>query len=353
MSRFNQLHLLTFYGPSNLNRDDLGRPKTARVGGVDRLRVSSQSLKRAVRTSDSFNEALAGRVADRTQRLGKVIADALVKDGVEEARAVETARSVAAIFGKIKEPNDDNPTFIEQLAFVSPEEHADAMALARRIAAGEDIDPEKEKPRILRRHDSAADIAMFGRMLAEDPDFNREAAVQVAHAFTTHKTPVEEDYYTAVDDLKGPEEDAGAGFIGSAGFGSGVFYVYVCIDRSLLAANLGGNSALADAAVGALVEALATTSPKGKQASFASRARASYILAEKGDQQPRSLAGAFLRPVSGEDLMSASVQVLQSFCERLDKAYGACADERREMSVDEGKGSLGDVVAFLRGPMAS
>ena len=137
-----------------------------------------------------------------------------------------------------------------------------------------------------------ADIAMFGRMLADNADFNREAAVQVAHAFTTHRVTVEDDFYTAVDDLKTKAEDAGAGFVGELGFGSGLFYLYVCIDGDLLVANLGGNGGVAKSAVAALAEALATVSPGGKQASFASRARAEYLLVEKGSQQPRTLGSA-------------------------------------------------------------
>ena len=98
---------------------------------------------------------------------------------------------------------------------------------------------------LLRTADTAVDIAMFGRMLADDPEFNREAAVQVAHAITTHRAVVEDDYYTAVDDLKRPSEDAGAGFVGEAGFGPGVFYLYACVNRDLLVRNLGGDEDLA------------------------------------------------------------------------------------------------------------
>lgn len=348
MSRFTQLHLLTFYGPSNLNRDDIGRPKTARVGGVERLRVSSQSLKRAVRTSEVFRAALDGHLASRTQRLGSELHDGLVAEGVAPATALKAARDVAGLFGKLRAEKDRNPAYIEQLAFIAPQERADALSLARRLAAGETVDLAKESP--LRKRDSAADIAMFGRMLAGDPDFNREAAVQVAHAFTTHKAPVEEDYYTAVDDLKGPAEDAGAGFIGNAGFGSGVFYLYVCIDRALLEENLGGDTALANDALAALTTALATVSPTGKQASFASRARASYILAENGDQQPRSLAGAFAKPVGGDDPVGGSVARLREFRASLDKAYGPGADGSREMCVAEENGTLADIIAFVRRP---
>ena len=70
MSQFIQLHLLTAYPSSNLNRDDQGRPKTAIIGGFERLRVSSQSLKRAWRTSEVFNEKCKGVQGKITRRIG-------------------------------------------------------------------------------------------------------------------------------------------------------------------------------------------------------------------------------------------------------------------------------------------
>ena len=141
---------------------------------------------------------------------------------------------------------------------------------------------------------------MFGRMLADDPDFNREAAVQVAHAITTHRVVVEDDYYTAVDDLKRPAEDAGAGFVGEAGFGSGVFYLYICIDRDLLDAQPRRRRRISpETGIAALVEAAATVAPRGKQASFASRARADYHPGrDRATRRPRTLAAAFLKPVT-------------------------------------------------------
>ncbi|MFY9628188.1 MAG: type I-E CRISPR-associated protein Cas7/Cse4/CasC, partial [Methylocystis sp.] len=192
-----------------------------------------------------------------------------------------------------------------------------------------------------------ADIAMFGRMLADNPDFNREAAVQVAHAVTTHRVAVEDDFFTAVDDLKTAAEDAGAGFMGELGFGSGVFYLYVCVDTELLVKNLGGDAALAKAALSAFVESLAKVSPTGKQASFASRAVASYILAEKGAQQPRTLACAFARPVRGEDLIAASIDALEKTRDDMDRAYGACADARETMNAPAAIGSLAGIQAFV------
>ena len=190
---------------------------------------------------------------------------------------------------------------------------------------------------------------MFGRMLADSPKFNREAAVQVAHAITTHRAIAEDDYYTAVDDLKSREEpdDAGAGFVGVQEFGAGVFYLYVCVDRGLLLQNLGGDApSVRDASLAALVEAAATVAPGGKQASFASRARAIYALAEKGSGQPRSLAAAFLKPVGGANQGEQSIAALEGFRDRLDAAYGPCAEARCTMNVENSEGTLRDLIAF-------
>lgn len=348
MSRFLQLHLLTFFPPANLNRDDTGRPKTATVGGALRLRLSSQALKRAWRTSPVFAAALAGHMGERTQRLGEVVLAHLRDRGMAGERAVETAQAIAGVFGKVKDAKDPNPARIEQLAFIAPEERAAALALADRALAGEKIDEKAAKGAgLLRAADTAADIAMFGRMLAADPDYNREAAVQVAHAITTHRIAVEDDYYTAVDDLKRPAEDAGAGFLGEAAFGSGVFYLYACLDRALLLRNLGGDAALARTAIGALVEAAATVAPRGKQNSFAAHGVAHYVLAEKGDRQPRTLAGAFARPVAGDDLMAQSIKALEGFRDQLEAAYGPAAEVTARMEVGRA-GSLADILRACR-----
>ena len=216
------------------------------------------------------------------------------------------------------------------------------------MRAGEKVDVKPEG--LLRTSDTAADIALFGRMLAKNPSFNREAAAQVAHAITTHKVTVEDDYYTAVDDLKTTAEDADTGFLGEAAFGSGIFYLYLCVDRELLVKNLGGDRALAATALAALAEAAATTAPSGKQNSFAAHGRAGYILAERGDGQPRSLAGAFARPVTGDDLMGKSIKALTEFRNNIDAAYGAAAGARQEMQLG-GAGTLAEIVAFFREDM--
>ena len=352
MSRFLQLHFLTVYPPSNPNRDDTGRPKHAIYGGVPRLRLSSQSLKRAARQSEAFQAGLAGATGERTQRLGEVIQTYLTQEkGASAEQALEIAKGIAAIFGKIDaEEEKAGRIRTRQLAFISPQERAAALDWADKALAGEKLPDEKAlRKAVLLTADGAADIAMFGRMLADAPEFNRDAAAQVAHAITTHKAITEDDFYTAVDDLKNPEEDSGAGFVGEAGFGSGVYYLYACVNLDLLKRNLDGDADLARASVTAMVEALATATPSGKRNSFAHHARAGYLLAELGDQQPRSLASAFLKPVTGDDLMGHSIAALKDTRDKFENAYGACADSREEMDVMQGKGSLATVKAFASG----
>lgn len=353
MTRFIQLHALTVYAPSNLNRDDTGRPKTAKFGGAERLRISSQSLKRAIRKSANFEKRLTGNLGARTQRLGEVVRKHLIEKKLPEAKAEEVAKLVASAYGKL-DTKAKNPTFIAQLAFISPEERQLAIEVADRLTSEEKL-PEKIDnfiPDLLRRADTAADIAMFGRMLADNPDYNREAAVQVAHAITTHKVEVEDDFYTAVDDLKKRSEDAGAGFIGELGFGSGVFYLYACIDRDQLERNLGGDAGLARKAIEAFVEGFASASPSGKQNSFAAHGRANYLRVEKGSQQPRSLAAAFFKPVRGENLLHDSVKALDGgdgLIAQMSAAYGNCFDSDYEMRCIPGEplqGSLSAAVAF-------
>ena len=214
------------------------------------------------------------------------------------------------------------------------------------------------------RRPTAVDIALFGRMLTGEKNklvkYSVEAACQVAHAITVHAAEVEDDYFTAVDDLNTGDEDRGAAHIGEAGFAAGLFYLYLCIDRDLLVENLQGNADLADRAIAALVESAVKVSPKGKQNSFGSRAHASYLLAEKGDQQPRSLSASFLQPVNGEGQAIKAISKLERQAQAFDDAYGAGADSRFVLSAepdyekpalkgDVHTGNLQDLLTFLKG----
>ena len=356
MTQFVQLHLLTSYPPSNLNRDDLGRPKTAVLGGAKRLRVSSQSLKRAWRTSDLFQRALAGHIGTRTKAMGTEVLRALKAGGVPDKTARAAAEKIAGVFGKPKAAGKKGDAAvsakveIEQLAHFSPEERAAIDELVAVLAA-EKREPSEAELKLLKKDHRAVDIALFGRMLADAPDYNVEAAAQVAHAVTVHQTEVEDDYFSAVDDLNTGEEDRGAGHIGEAEFAAGLFYIYLCIDRDLLLENLGGDEALVDKALRSLAEAAAKVSPTGKQASFASRAYASYVLGEKGRQQPRSLSVAFLKPVRGGDFLNEAVRRLGEARQNLDAVYGATTEATYEVNAAEGSGRFDDLLHFVAEPL--
>lgn len=382
MSRFLQLHLLTSYPPANLNRDDLGRPKTAKMGGVDRLRVSSQSLKRTWRTSDVFADALNAPLGDRTKLFGTQIFLHLISKGVAFKKAVEAAKQIAGVFGKnetaadLKKAKDDylpklqkkwaardkdnlgiaaysleqlnelEVLDISQLAFISIEEKQAAYALANKVAEGVDIG---DKLDVLRDTTSSVDIALFGRMLADTPSKNIEAACQVAHAISVHSVVIEDDYFTAVDDLNDHSADAGAAHIGETGFAAGLFYSYVCINKELLIENLNGDEALANKAIKALTEAAVKVAPEGKQNSFGSRAYASYVRAEVGDQQPRSLSVAFLKPLGKnvEDYAAESIAALELQAVNFNKVYGDCYTDSRVLNAVTAEGSMKELLEFV------
>ena len=351
MNRFLQFHLLTSYPPANLNRDDLGRPKTAKMGGTDRLRVSSQSLKRTWRVSDLFQRALAGHLGIRTKMLGVQIFEQLKNAELPEKKAKEWAQAIAGEFGKLKKEEKEKSLSgleIEQLVHISAKEQKAIDGLVQQLIA-EKRAPAKDELELLRKEGMAADIALFGRMLASKPAFNIEAACQVAHAISVHPITIEDDYFTAVDDLNDGSEEAGAAHIGETGFAAGLFYSYICINKELLIENLDNDVELANKAIAALTEVAVKVSPEGKQNSFGSRAYASYVLAEKGDQQPRSLSVAFLKPVDkySEDYATAAISALERQRDNFNKVYGNCVEDHYSLNTVTGEGSFQELLAFI------
>ena len=408
MADFIQLHMLVSYPPSNLNRDDLGRPKTATMGMTDRLRISSQSLKRAWRVSEMFQQEFMGELGKRTRGLGKEIFSALMegdtvygrlygtdgderrRDPVSEPLAKAWAAEIASAFvDKIGETTEGEPAAEEeasqeapqkgkrkgkekksnvkeasletsQVVFVSPDEIRQIDRLLD-ILRAENRGPTKEEREAILSKLYSVDIAMFGRFLAQQRSHTVEAAVQVAHAITVHEAVVEEDYFTAVDDLnKG--DTSGAAHLNLSEFGAGLFYLYVCINRTCLLDNLGGDTDLADRAITSLVTTMTQVAPTGKQASYASRAWAPYLLAERGSNQPRSLSVAFLSPRNvftmermdqyGGMLGAATTQ-LEEVRVNMNAIYGV-PDNSCSFNVMEKEGSLKAVLKFVtKKPAAS
>ncbi len=398
MAEFIQLHMLVSYPPSNLNRDDLGRPKTAIMGGTQRLRISSQSLKRAWRTSDIFAGHLRKHLGIRTREMGVKVHEALIcgvplKElldgktpgelknviGIPEERAKAWAWKIASVFvdkhpketsKKTKKDKADEPDGGdtkerksnvdkaslkgEQLVFYSNDEIAAIQTLITVLIKEKREPKADELSALLKEELSSVDVAMFGRMLANATRYNVEAAVQVAHAVTVHEVAVEDDYFTAVDDLNEGKDDAGAGHLGETEFASGLFYEYVCINKTLLEENLGGDKKsdseqLAAAAIQALVESAVKIAPSGKQNSFASRAYASYLLVEKGSQQPRSLSVAYLCALKERNLLGAAITALHDTRKKMDDVYGKCWDKEYEINACAGTGKLSDLLMFVAG----
>ena len=358
MRKFLQLHMLVPYGASNLNRDETGRPKTMKLGTVQRLRVTPQALKRAWRVSEVFADQLEGHLSFRTRRLGDELYQMLTAKGMDEAKAMQTARKIAGLFGSLakdKKKNDGEqetaengktpPAMGRQMAFISPDEWDRAREWAERALNGEEIEPKHSD--VLNKVDTAADIAMFGRMLAGQKEYERDGSVQVSPAVTTHKGVVEEDYFTTVDDLSA-NEDSGAGYLSVQEFGSGVFYLYVCVDYKTLLENLGQEKEIAKMTISALVQAAATVPPRGKRTAYASNALAQYILAERGCYQPVNLTTAFTRPVDGEDLLQESILRLENFHRRISRAYAQESETyvMNLMEGDEGVGTLKELIEF-------
>jgi CRISPR system Cascade subunit CasC len=392
MSRFIQLHLLTAYPPANLNRDDMGSPKTAKMGGYDRLRVSSQCLKRTWRTSELFektvsneknNKIFGKEYAANTGKRSKEFSEEWVKPyllekNIDEETAEQWSKELCRAFGAMeKEENKLSQltqisdieakgfeVVVDEIAkLVTDNQQTDFTTHLEELIEKRDIKKKSDdikkvniaitkflSDKVLIEGKSSVDIALFGRMLASSPAFNIEAACQVAHAISVHPIVIEDDYFTAVDALNDGQEDVGAAHIGETRFAAGLFYSYICINRELLIDNLGGDEALASKAIHALTEAAVKVAPEGKQNSFASRAYASYVLAEKGNQQPRSLSVAYLKPIidhEKKDFIEDSITALVTQKDNFDKVYGDCADSRYEMNVSQGQGSLVELLNFV------
>ncbi|MGD8108114.1 type I-E CRISPR-associated protein Cas7/Cse4/CasC [Pantoea sp. FN0302] len=349
MTTFIQLHLLTAYAPANLNRDDSGRPKTAFMGGVERLRVSSQSLKRAWRCSETFEDAMDGYIGKRTRRIGvEYVYRPMIDAGIASKTAIAAAEKIAAQFGKLKKDKnatDEQKLEIEQIVHVSNHEINLIRQLVDTLIADK-REPGDEEVKLLRKERRSVDMALFGRMLASSPEFNVEAACQVSHALGVSAVTIEDDFFTAVDDLNS-KQDSGSGHMGEQGFASALFYTYICISRDLLVKNLGGDEALAKRTIAALTETALTVSPTGKQNSFASRAYASYALAEIGQRQPRSLAAAFFQPVRDVDQIPAAITRLKQQRDNFDQVYGHSTDAHKELNVQESQGTLAELLAFV------
>jgi len=343
---FLQIHTLTAYPASLLNRDDAGLAKRIPFGNAQRLRVSSQCLKRhwretlvpqlpelpdGQRTRSFFTRTVlpkaiaAGVPQALAQSLIDPLAKALIEGGVKDG-------------GDLKQPVllglREGDYFVELLRAVSQTDDP-LKALAERLKTKE----EKDNLKAMSKAAAGLSAALFGRMVTSDLLARVDAPVHVAHAFTVHASQTEMDFFTVVDDLN-RDDETGAAHANQTELGAGVYYGYVVIDVPLLVSNLSGcaakdwlgaDSATARKVLGALIDAILRQSPGAKLGSTAPYAHADFVLLEAGRSQPRALSNAFLdevRPKAGVDLRQAALQRLSDYVGRLDAMYSSTGASR-------------------------
>ena len=339
---FVELHMIQNFSPSNLNRDDTNNPKDCEFGGYRRARISSQCIKRAIRLHPLFKHTVEMEPAMRTRRLTLKLSRQLAGKGHPE----NEVELVASTFPQALTTKDMQPKQAERtdvLLYIGQHEidlivnalEANWTQVVQETTAYQD-DPKKAKTPTIKNvvknifkdielEASVPDVALFGRMLASQKVFDRDAACQVAHAISTHRVTMEMDFFTAVDDLN-PEDTAGAGMMGFTGFDSACFYRYARIDWGQLLKNLNGNADLARRTVEGFLRAAVAAVPSGKQTSFAANNPPSLLLAVvRKDGMGWSLANAFERPVRprrDSGLVAPSAEALDVYWGRLCQVYG-------------------------------
>ena len=363
--RFLQVHTLTSYTAALLNRDDSGLAKRLPYGGALRTRISSQCLKRHWRIADdphALDKIDGATEAFRSRELvtRKVIEPLRAQFSDEVVDVLEPAFQMA-IYGDKGGDKKSRQT----LLFGQPELYwlkEQAEDLARRAAGNAEAAATAAEEwrktfqaNIKAMRDSVSlpaglASALFGRMVTSDTDANITAPVHVAHAFTVHEEEPESDYFTAVDDLG--EDEPGADTIQETELTSGLFYGYVAVDLPGLMANLGGDPDMAGHVLHNLIHLIAEVSPGAKLGSTAPYGRASLMLLEAGDRQPRSLAEAYRMPCDPH--FDPAIDALASHLAALDEAY-ATGEERRVMSLssetdipEAERGSLADLAKWAR-----
>lgn len=302
------INILQSVPSSNINRDDTGAPKTAIYGGVIRSRVSSQAWKRAVRkvfTDESQGaEWLAGL---RTLQAPQLLADQLQKQ--DSSLSNEDALNKAlAVFKDVGIKVDKKTNETKALLMIS---HGELVKLAEYVNATDKLDKKELKDQLM--SEKSLDMALFGRMVADDPSLNVDAACQVAHAISTHEVTPEFDYYTAVDDNQADDE-SGAAMLGTIDYNSSTLFRYANVNVDDLINNL-GSSETAINGIKLFVEAFMMSMPTGKQNTFANKTVPQYVMVTLRDDTPVNLVSAFEKPVISND------GYLQKSIDRLETEY--------------------------------
>jgi len=369
---FLNLHVLISHSPSCLNRDDMNMQKSAVFGGVRRVRISSQSLKRAMRKSDYYH-AQFGNPSFRSRKLERITAHLLAalngefdEDVIKKTTALFVqAKSADEVDDDANEGTDEGTATKEKGLAVAPWCVAEIRLLCAEVDAVMKegfTDDEmaktkdkhaKQKPKkgaqpkslheiidealtkkIAKRleertgsltaaFNEAVDIALSGRMATSGLMTSIDGAMAVAHAITTHTVDADIDWFTAVDDLTVEEGETGAGHLNTQEFSAGVFYRYASINLGQLQTNLGdaGRERALEVA-SHVAHLLATVVPSAKQQTFAAHNPADLVIASFSDQ-PLSLANAFESPIKakGEGFLKPSAEKLVNYWKTVTDAF--------------------------------
>ena len=333
MTTFVDIHALQTLPPSNINRDDTGSPKSAFFGGVQRQRVSSQAWKSAIRRDFELHLDRS-KLGVRTRLIAdKVVARILDLASEFDADAAEEA--VKQAFTAVKNPKNKKYVKLERqegekrisdravssAALFLSNQQIDKLAQAIIEANGEKIPPKQVQEMLNTEH--GIEIALFGRMLADAPDFNVDAACQVAHALSVHGTEPDFDYYTAVDDVvRSAGDSTGASMIGTIEMASSTLYRYANINLDALITNLGDTSASVEATL-AFVRAFVGSMPTGKQNSFAARTLPDAVIVTVRNDRPISYVNAFEKAITDvEGRRVVAARALASEAKNIEEAYG-------------------------------
>lgn len=306
---FLDIHVIQTVPSSNINRDDTGSPKTAQYGGVTRSRVSSQSWKKAVRDyfKDNSEEADVGV---RSLEIVRYIAEKIkgLSTGISDEEAMKKANDSLNNAGvKTKDQK------ARALFFISSKQ---ADHLAQLIIEGE-TDKKEYKKQL--RNNPAIDIALFGRMVADDPSLNTDASAQVSHALSTHAVETEFDFYTATDDFSS-REDAGAGMLGTVEFNSSTLYRYANVAVHDFNQQLLEDSEKVVNSLALFLEAFVKSMPTGKSNTFANQTLPQAILISLRDDRPVNLVSAFESPIqSTKGYVKNSIEKLVKEHEEIQK----------------------------------
>jgi CRISPR system Cascade subunit CasC len=370
--KFVNFHVLISHSPSCLNRDDMNMQKTAVFGGETRVRISSQSLKRAFRTSDYYRDQFSK--SQRTRRLLDNLAAKLGEEATDEGQkgAIEQcALYAAAIFEGKTKPKEIAEYKRAQNGHIEtqilPFSQSEITALRQLVldAAGQ---PEKTRPDFLRdairrmeqeqRGYVDLDVALSGRMANSELTYPVDGALAVAHAITTHAVePQDIDWFTAVDDLTSDEGESGAGHLNTQQFSAGVFYRYASLNLRQLQVNMGliENMKAEETAASRkraleiavhVLHLMATVVPTAKQQSFAAHNLADFAIVSLA-HQPISLANAFERPIKHErnhGFLDRSITALSDYWQRIGNAYGL--EEQARAFATRADCTLGDQPAL-------